>query len=138
MMWKKGIRAMSKKKGTKTERELIELFWNTGTWGALRAPGSGSARHPSPDIIASNQKRVLAIECKASKSEYKYIEKEEVDQLRVFSEVFGAESWIGARFNNKDWLFVRPEELKFTGTSYVLNFKEICEKGKDFSKLISD
>jgi hypothetical protein len=35
---------------------LIQQFWNQG-WAAFRAAGSGSARHPSTDIITGNIKR---------------------------------------------------------------------------------
>ena len=48
--------------GTKAERELIKMFWKTNSWIAIRAAGSGCSRYPSPDILAGNILRKLAIQ----------------------------------------------------------------------------
>jgi Holliday junction resolvase len=103
----------NKAKGSNAERELISKFWEYG-WGAMRAAGSGSTRFPSSDILASNRFRILAIECKAVKSDKKYFEKEEIEQLETFADKFGAEAWIGIRFSRKDWFFVKRSELLMT------------------------
>ena len=50
-----------KSKGSKAERELISMFWKKG-FAAMRAAGSGSTHHPSPDIVAGNGKYFFAIE----------------------------------------------------------------------------
>jgi Holliday junction resolvase - archaeal type len=42
-----------KSKGSKAERDLIHLFWSKG-FAAMRAAGSGSSQHPSPDILAGD------------------------------------------------------------------------------------
>ena len=58
---------MSRKSvGINAERELIHLFWSSG-WSAVRIAGSGSSHYPSPDLIASNIARKLAIEAKVTK-----------------------------------------------------------------------
>ena len=49
-----------KAKGTKGERELVKFFNNSG-WACIRIAGSGSSRYPSPDILAGNAIRRLAI-----------------------------------------------------------------------------
>ena len=48
-----------KSKGSKAERDLIHMFWAKG-FGAMRAAGSGSTQHPSPDVIAGNGKTFFA------------------------------------------------------------------------------
>jgi len=94
----------SKTKGTKAERELFHMLWEH--FGpALRSAGSGSTPRPSPDLLASNGKKVLAIECKSSKKENIYLTKKEVDELNEFCNLFKAEPWIGVRFNNMEWFF---------------------------------
>jgi Holliday junction resolvase len=108
-----------KSKGINAERELIHLFWNHG-WACIRVAGSGASRYPTPDIVAGNKNRVLAIECKASKGQYQYLENEEIGNLRRFSELFGAEAWVGVRFNNADWQFFRIEDLGRTKSNYVV------------------
>jgi Holliday junction resolvase len=63
--------------------------------------GSGSSKYPSPDILAGNNSRKTAIECKASKSAAKYFTKEEISALKEFSTLFGAEPWVAVRFDRK-------------------------------------
>ena len=97
---------MSRKSvGINAERELIHLFWSSG-WSAVRVAGSGSSHYPSPDILASNISRKIAVEAKVTKDKSKYFSKEEIEQLRLFSEKFGAEPWIGVKFKNINLFFV--------------------------------
>lgn len=104
---------MSKIKGSNAERELIRFFWGSG-WAAIRSAGSGSMHFPSPDILAGNKIRRLAIEVKATKDEKKYLSKEDVAQLLNFSSYFGAEPWFAIRFPNSSWEFINPEDLEKT------------------------
>jgi len=128
---------MSKKsKGINAERELIKLFAETGKWFACRVAGSGSSRFPSPDIIAGNTLRKLAIECKTSGNKSKYLTKEEVKELKIFSELFGAEPWIAVRFDRTDWLFISIEDLKDTGNNYLVSLEMARNKGLLFEELI--
>jgi holliday junction resolvase Hjr len=124
-----------KAKGTNAERELIHMFW-ASEWAAARVAGSGSSAYPSTDVLASNADRVLAIECKASGSLNKGLDKKQVDDLLLFSGLFGAEPWIGARFNNMDWAFFSPEDLKKTNKGYSLSVKMVNEKGLSFEQLL--
>ncbi|MBI4441605.1 Holliday junction resolvase, partial [Candidatus Woesearchaeota archaeon] len=93
-----------KQKGSTAERELIHLFWKQG-WAAVRVAGSGSMKYPSPDIVASNALRRLAVECKAVGDDKKYLTQDEIEQLILFSQRFGAEAWLAVRFDNEDWYF---------------------------------
>ncbi|MBN2459362.1 Holliday junction resolvase [Candidatus Woesearchaeota archaeon] len=124
-----------KSKGSKAERELIHLFWANG-FAAMRAAGSGSAQHPSPDIIAGNGKVFFAIECKASADPVKYIEKDQVNQLDLFANSFGARAFVALRFDNEKWYFMHLTDLKITGKSYAASLALAKEKGLSFEQLI--
>ena len=81
---------MSRKgKGINAERELIHLFW-AKEWAAVRIAGSGSNKYPSADIVAGNPLRKLVIECKSTGSDHYYFSEAEVEQLAIFSRIFGA------------------------------------------------
>ena len=113
------------------------MFWDTGEFVALRVAGSGSATVPAPDLLVGNQKRKLAIECKSGKNK-RYLTKKEVDELKFFADKFGAEAWIGLRFNNVDWLFLRPEELGVSkGKNYFASIDLAKENGISFENLIN-
>ena len=100
----------AKAKGSNAERELIHMLWNN-KWAALRVAGSGSMTYPCPDIIASNATRTLAIECKSSGELTRHLPKDQVEDLVTFAKMFGAEPWIGARFNDMKWAFFSIEDL---------------------------
>ena len=88
--------AMSRKsKGIDAERELVHMFMDSG-WAALRVAGSGVLS--GPDVMASNAIRLLVIECKTTKDQKKYFTTEEIEQLRIFGQKFGAEAWVGVTF----------------------------------------
>ena len=103
-----------KSKGMNVERELLHMFW-AKRWGCIRVAGSGSMRYPSADILAANKKRLLAIECKGSKKKIKYIDKDDIEQLEEFSNLFNAEPFVGVKFNRCGWFFVKPKQLKEKG-----------------------
>ena len=126
----------SKGKGTRLERELFHLFWETGLFVALRVAGSGSTTVPAPDLLVGNKKKKFAIECKSGKDK-RYLTKKEVDELKFFAEKFGAEAWIAVRFNNVDWLFLQPDELGISkGNNYFVSIDLAKEKGISFDNLI--
>ena len=72
----------TKGKGTRAERELFHMFWETGSFIGVRSAGSGSTPIPNPDLIVGNGEKTFAIECKALKSGSKYFPKKEIDELR--------------------------------------------------------
>ncbi len=124
----------TKAKGSNAERELIHMFWNRN-FAALRTAGSGSMSYPCPDILVGNNVRKLAIEVKRPGKEYQHLERKQIDDLQLFSTVFGAEPWIAVKF--KEWRFLTIEDLNKTETSFSIT-KEIAErKGLIFEELIN-
>jgi holliday junction resolvase Hjr len=126
----------NKNKGTNAERDLIHKFWKVG-WAAIRVAGSGSSRYPSPDLLAGNNLRKMAIECKSSKSPSIYLTKKEVAELIQFARLFGAEPWIAARFDKTEWMFLSIEECKETELSYVVEKENAKKRGLLFEEVIS-
>jgi len=126
----------TKSKGIKAERELIHMFWQTEIWSSHRIAGSGSSRYPSPDIIAGNNQRILALECKTLKKGKKYLDQKEIEQLIEFSQKFGAESWLAMKFGRQPWSFLKPEHLEKTGNCFAISQNLIEEKGITFQELI--
>jgi len=126
-----------KSKGINAERELIHAFW-AKKWAAVRVAGSGSSRYPSPDVLAGNSSRRVAIECKSSKELVKYLTAKEVAELKEFSRIFGAEPWIGMRFNDMEWYFLSLEDLKISGNSFCISVELAKKKGLKFDELIGN
>ena len=114
-----------KAKGTNGERYLLHKFWDNG-WACLRTAGSGSMSFPAPDLIAGNNIRRVAVECKITKDESKYLSKEEIENLKKFSNYFGAEPWIAVKLASNPWYFLMIEDLHTTDKNFVAT-KEICE-----------
>jgi holliday junction resolvase Hjr len=125
----------AKAKGSKGERELVKFF-NENGFSCIRAAGSGSSIYPSPDILAGNAIRRLAIECKVTKENKKYFPDTEIEQLNTFSKNFGAEAWIAVKFPNNDWFFLMPEDLKKTGKSSVIVLEKAKLRGLNKEELL--
>ncbi|MCK4669890.1 MAG: Holliday junction resolvase [Nanoarchaeota archaeon] len=123
-------------KGVNAERSLIHLFF-ANEWCAIRVAGSGSSRYPSPDIIASNSERKLAIECKTSKSNTLYVSKDNILQLKEFSKLFGAESWLAVRFDRTSWRFMKLEDMEEKGKNFSIKAKDAEKKGLRLKELIA-
>jgi holliday junction resolvase Hjr len=124
-----------KSKGINAERDLIHKFW-ANNWAAIRVAGSGAIKYPVPDVLAGNNIRKLAIECKASKDKTRYIEKDQIDGLKEFAKIFGAETWIAVKFNRMEWYFLTLEDIRNTGNNYVITEDIIKNKGLLFDELI--
>jgi Holliday junction resolvase len=110
---------MSGQKGAKGENELGYLFGQRGyLW--VRTAGSGTAGRELPDITVGNGDRFIVMEVKrwSNKSDYEYVSKKEVEDLIYFAENFGAEYYIAARFDYRDWIFKRKEEMHETKKSF--------------------
>lgn len=114
-----------KAKGSNGERFILKKFWENG-WACLRTAGSGSMSFPAPDLIAGNNIRRVAVECKITKDETKYFSKEEIENLKKFSNYFGAESWVAVKLSTNPWKFLTIEDLKETEKNLVAS-KETCE-----------
>jgi holliday junction resolvase Hjr len=129
---------MNKKaKGTNAERELIHQFF-ANKWVAIRSAGSGCMQNPSPDILAGNNLRRLAIECKAVNDTKKYFTGKEIEELVFFANSFGAEPWVAIRFDRVDWFFLNVEDLQKTSKSYFVDVKMAKDKGLSFGQLIGN
>ena|SRR3989338_3432611 len=124
-----------KAKGTNAERDLIHAF-HKHQWSAIRVAGSGSSRYPSPDILAGNALRKLAIECKTVNNNAVYIPKSEVEQLRIFAQNFGAEPWIAVKLEKEEWVFLTLEDLKETEASFSVSVGLGKMKGLLFEEVI--
>jgi len=126
----------AKAKGSRGERELIR-YLNENNWSAMRAAGSGSSQYPSPDILAGNAIRRLAIECKVTKENKKYLQDAEIEQLQTFSHKFGAESWVAVKLADLPWRFVMLEDMQKTGKSWVITHKIAELKGLSVEELLN-
>jgi len=124
-------------KGAKGEREVLDLFDGWGFVG-LRAPSSGSTTERElPDVLIGNNGYVLAIEVKRPGGDYLYLEEEEVEDLMYFSEMFGAEHYIGVRFDyGRDWFFFREWDMHQTDSGRYRIKKENVNKGKKVSDIL--
>jgi len=112
------------------------MFWDCG-FAVIRSAGSGSTTKPAPDLLASNGEKVMAIECKAIKGDKKYFDVNEIFQLNVFARVFGAEPWLGIRFDNIGWYFIKSGDLqKSKGESLLVSLDYMKKKGHKFEELI--
>lgn len=126
-----------KSKGSNAERELMHMFWNAG-FACVRAAGSGSTRHPCPDLLASNRSRSIAVECKASKYNHIYLYKEEVEELIQFASIFGSEPWIGVRFDKQPWFLIPASDLKETPKRFRVDLEGVKLRGVLFEELINN
>ncbi len=124
-----------KNKGSRTERELVHMFFNNN-WSAIRVAGSGSTSLPACDLLAGSQGRVLAIECKSTKKDHKYVTKEQMLELKNFAQKFGAEAWIAIRFNILGWFFLKPDQLREIKNSYAVSKEHAIKQGLKFNDLI--
>lgn len=135
----RGEALMSHRKGSRTERELVQLLDEAG-FAVMRAPASGSATDRNlPDVLAGNGQRFYAIEAKSSGGEAIYLDGEEVEALIYFARNFGANARVGVRFDNMDWFFFHPGDLHRTdGGNYRVTREAALAKGVGFEKFVED
>ena len=126
---------ISKAKGSRTERELLKLFWDNNYW-CIRVAGSGSMPLPCPDLLAGKKGKSIAVECKSSKSNRAIISQEQVEELKEFAKGFGAQSWIGVRFDKTAWHFIEPKQLKKGNKHHSISKEFALEKGIHFKEFI--
>ncbi len=63
---------------------------------------------------------------------------EDVNQLKTFSEKYGAEPWFGIRFDVLKWYFISIEDLEKTGQGYRIDVETAQRRGLLFEELIND
>ena len=127
----------NKSKGSKTERELYQMFVDNH-YRAIRAAGSGTMENADCDIIAGKKGKKFAIEAKSSKKLVKYITKDQINRFITFSEIFGLKPVIAIRFNRLGWFFLNPKDMEDTGKNWVINQRVIKKKAKKFSQFFGE
>ena len=125
----------TKAKGTSAERELFHKFWDNN-FATIRSAGSGSTKLPSPDLLASNGFKKIAIEIKNINDSKKYFKKKEIEELEKFSEMFGCEPWIGILFEKNQWFFIPTMLLKETENSFKIDLVSCKKIGFEFDEMI--
>ena len=123
----------NKAKGSKTERELYQMFVDNH-YRAVRVAGSGAMENADCDILAGKKGEKYAIEAKSSKKPVKYITKDQISRFISFSEIFGLKPVIAIRFNRLGWFFLHPKHMKDSGKNWVVNEAIIRKKGKRFAQ----
>jgi Holliday junction resolvase len=83
-------------KGANFERELVGLFWESG-WTAMRAAGSGTTKHPVPDVIAVKDGRVILVECKTTTKDRLSL-KQAVSGIKEFAKKSGGSAYLAIKF----------------------------------------
>lgn len=124
----------NKKKGSNAERELVHMFWECG-FAPVRVAGSGSTQIPSADLIVGKSGKTLIIECKSSKNDKIYIDKDRVEEFKEFGSRFGGEMWIAVRFNRKEWRFLTLSQIRDSGKNIVIDDEFAHLEGITFSIL---
>jgi len=124
----------NKAKGSRVERELIQLF-TKNSWRAVRVAGSGVGEDSPCDLIAAKQgKKAYVIEVKSSKKTSIYITKQQIEDFILFSSIIGLTPVIALRFNREGWFFIDPKKhLKDTGKFWAVSLETARQKGKRFS-----
>lgn len=126
-----------KGKGTAAENELIHKFWESESWVCVRVAGSGSTKYPSPDLLASRGDKKIVMEVKVVSDVKKYFSRQEIRDLNYFAEKFGAESWVGVKFEGNQWFFMPAIELEMTKSeNYVATLIDMKRKGFSFDEMI--
>ncbi len=125
-----------KAKGTVAENELIHMFWENN-WVCVRVAGSGSTKYPSPDLLASNGFKRIVMEVKVINSTKKYFSSKEIEDLNFFAEKFGAESWVGIKFQENQWFFLPTNELEKTKSeNFAIDIISMKRKGFKFEDIV--
>ncbi|MBU1136335.1 MAG: Holliday junction resolvase Hjc [Nanoarchaeota archaeon] len=126
----------NKSKGSKTERELYQMFIEN-SYRAVRVAGSGMMENTACDLIAGKKGKKFCVEVKSSKKLVKYITKEQIEEFIIFSEIFGLKPIIAIRFNREGWFFLKPQVLRQSGKYFSINLEQARKKGKRFSQMFS-
>lgn len=125
------------RKGYGEELDLVRKLWEKG-FAAMRAPASGGAtRRPLPDVLAGNNKIYLAIEVKTTTKDKIYIDSPQIEGLREFSEIFGAEPYLGAKFKFTKWLFLPLNNIERTrNNNYKVEKNFALENALELDEII--
>lgn len=125
------------KKGSAEERDLVHKLWDKN-FAAMRAPASGGAtKKPLPDVIAGNGDKYLAIEVKTTTKDKIYVDFPQIDALKEFAQIFGAEPYLAIKFKYTKWLFLKPEIMERTkNNNYKIEKNYSLEHGLELDEII--
>ena len=124
----------NKNKGSRAERELLNIFTENG-WKAARVAGSGVNENTFCDLIAGKiGEKACAIEIKSSKKDRIYITKQQIEDFIVFSETMGLNPIIAVRFNREGWHFLHPDNLEDSGKFWVISLNKALLYGQRFGQ----
>jgi len=123
----------NKAKGSKVERELYQMFVNN-SYRAVRVAGSGMMENTACDLIAGKKGKKYCIEVKSSKKPVKYIDKKQIEEFMIFSEIFGLKPIVAIRFNREGWFFIHPKYLKQTGKHLAISLEDARKRGRRFGQ----
>lgn len=128
---------VAKKKGSNAERELLHMFWANDI-ATVRIAGSGSSKHPMPDLIAGVNKKLIAIECKNIDSDNIYFKENEIYELEKFAIMSGMMPFVAVRVKNEGWYFLHTNSLNKTKNMHSFNRKneELKDKILNFEKIV--
>jgi len=129
----------NKAKGSKSERELLNLFTEMG-WRAARVAGSGMNDNTYCDLIAGKiGRKGYAIEAKSSKKNRIYITKKQIEDFVLFTSMMGLKPVVAVRFNREGWLFLDPKKghLEDSGANWVVSIDRARKKGKRFGQFFN-
>lgn len=124
----------NKAKGSKAERELLDILTKNG-WRAARVAGSGVNDNSPCDLFAAKLgKRGFVIEAKSSKKSTIYITREQISDFVLFSQMIGLNPVIALRFNREGWFFIHPNQLKDTGKYWAASLDTAKSEGRRFGQ----
>lgn len=126
----------NKDKGANAERELLHMLSANG-FAVVRVAGSGMISETSADLIAGNAFKMFMIECKTCKDKKRYLEKQQMKDLKEFAAKFGFPPIIAVKFNRQGWWFIEPEKLEDVGKNFAISLEDIKAKGMTFEQLLS-
>lgn len=123
----------NKEKGANVERELYQMFINN-SYRAVRVAGSGMMENTACDLIAGKKGRKYCIEVKSCKTRKRYLEKKQIEQFIIFSQIFGLKPILAVRFNREGWFFLHPKYVEKTKKGLAISLELARKKGKRFGQ----
>ncbi len=121
-------------KGARSERELLNIFYNMG-YSVLRSAGSG-VNSLGPDIIAIKDKVCIAIECKAWEKNRLSIDMDGYKKLYEWEQNTKFPTYIAWRMNGKGWFFIKLDELKQGEKDYSITRIKVLEMNRILDSIL--
>ncbi len=125
----------NKDKGANAERELLHMLSEKG-YAVVRVAGSGMIEETAADLIIGNKERKFAIECKTCKDSKRYLEKQQMKDLKEFAAKFGFPAVVAVKFSRQGWWFIHPDKLEDTGKGLAISLDDIQKIGQSFDDFV--